>query len=409
MSGYNPTFPPPPIAMDATPQTRPETAATDNRWLRRFTYLVIVATFSLIAIGGKVTSYEYGMAIEQGWTTGGWLSFLAPLEHWWHDIDKRWEHTHRIMGTLVGFLTIAMTAWLWHTQRERPWLRWSGLAMLVMVGLQGYMGATRVSEVSLTRAFIHGIGGQLILCSWVLIAVALSRPWLARLGNIAKCKREFAMPNIRWAVRLLLILFLAQLTLGSAVRHFKADKSPPDMLIYGQVLPPMSQESLDERYTAYYAEQADVTPEESGITNRSPQGEIVVSLSDVDLQMSHRLGAMIVSVFAIGVVVVVLGQEKNRPLVLAPSLVLLMLLGTQVALGVMTVLSETDPILATLHQSIGATLIAVATWLAVRIHLAEYAAPPANADRGDSKAANATPQNSTTIDPAAAGPTPATA
>ena len=395
-------FPLPRPAMDAQAQPGHEPTATERPWLRRFTYLVIAATFSLIAVGGKVTSFEYGMAIPGGFTTGGWLSFLAPLEYWFYDTDKFWEHSHRIMGTLVGFLTIAMTVWLWRTQKDRPWLKWAGVIMLILVCIQGAMGAFRVSEVSLTLAFIHGIVGQVILCSWVVVVVALSKPWLSRLKATAQRQRDHAMPRLRFAVRLLLVLLLVQLTLGSAVRHFKADKAIPDFpLNYGQFLPPMSQDALDEAYIGYYADRMGVSPEDSGITNRTPQGEIVISAGDVHLQFTHRLGAYIVFVLGITVGIIAIRLAKERSVVLAPALVLMMIMGTQVALGVMTVLSETDPITATLHQATGAALIAVATWLAVRIHLAEYSPEPVIADTSA--------RGSFTPPQAPANPTPATA
>jgi len=396
----------------------PNNPTTQRPWLRRFCYLTILATFILIAIGGKVTSYDYGMALPGGFTTGGWLSFLAPLKYWFHDTDKFWEHTHRITATLVGFLTIAMTIWLLVALRDRsrfeidrnkygkllasilmlrislegprPWLRLSGVVMLLLVSSQGVMGALRVSEISLTFAFIHGIAGQLILCSGVVIAAALSTPWLARISSIKQAKREHATVALRWAVRVLLVLLLAQLTLGSAVRHFKADKAIPDFpLIYGYVIPPMSQESLDDAYTNYYADQIGKTADESGITNRSPQGKIVVALSDVDLQLMHRLGAVAVCLLGLLVIIAAIRRSGDRSVVLAPALFVLTLFSAQFALGVMTVLTGTDPVMATLHQATGAVLIAASTWLAVRIHLAEYAAQPVRPDENEVTPASA--------------------
>lgn len=363
-----------------------DTSTIEHRWLRRFTYFVIFATFTLILIGGKVTSFEFGMAIPDGVLTGGWISLFAPPKHWFHDTDKFWEHTHRIMGSIVGMLTVAMTIWLWVTQRHRPWLCWMGVVMVLMVCFQGYLGATRVDFNSLAIAFIHGIGGQLILCGWVVIAAALSRPWLSRLKATAKRKRTHENVPLRWAVRVLLVLLLVQLTLGSAVRHFKADKAIPDFpLVFGQALPPMSQDSLDEAYIKYYADafsgmDAQTAIATGAISNRSPQGKIVVTLADVHLQYAHRLGAVVVCLLGLFVVIVAIRRCGDRSIVLAPALIVLGLFSAQFALGVFTVLSETDPYMATLHQATGAVLIAASTWLAVRIHLSEYAAEPVLSD-----------------------------
>lgn len=382
---------------------------TEHRWLRRFTYLVIIATFSLIAIGGHVTSTDVGLAVPDGFTTFGHNTLLAPLEVWWYDFGTRWEHSHRLKGNIVGMMSIAMAIWLLLVYRDqsrdrsaksligkafalvhrlrityegpRPLLRISGLIMLVAVSSQGIMGALRVSEISLTLAFVHGICGQLILCGWIVIAASLSLPWLRRVGAIKQADRDHATVPLRWSVRVLLVLLLVQLTLGSAVRHFKADKAIPDFpLTYGQVLPPMSQDGLDDMYTAYYAEQIGMTAEESGITNRTPQGEIVVALSDVDLHFAHRVGAVIVSLLALCVIIGAIRRSGDQSIVVAPGLIVLALFSTQFALGVYTVLSGTNPLMATMHQATGAILIAASTWLAVRIHLAEYAPAAVIAD-----------------------------
>ena len=381
---------------------------TEHRWLRRFTYLVILATFSLIAIGGHVTSTDVGLAVPDGFTTFGHNTLLAPLEVWWYDFGTRWEHGHRLKGNVVGMMSITMAVWLLLVYRDtsrdrqgksamgrlyamiyrlritlegpRPYLRLSGVVMLVAVSSQGIMGALRVSEISLTLAFVHGICGQLILCGWIIIAAALSKSWLERLGAIKRGKRDHAKAPLRWAVRVLLVLLLIQLTLGSAVRHFKADKAPPDMMIYGQLLPPMSQESLDRIVVEYHSEEYGLTAEETGFVNRTPQGEIVVKLSDVDLQISHRIGALVVSITAVLIILVTLRRATQYPIVCAPALLVLTLLATQVAFGVITVVSKTDPIMATLHQATGAILFASSTWLAVRIHLAEYAPAAVIAD-----------------------------
>lgn len=358
-----------------------DNSTIERRWLKRFCYLTIVATFALIAIGGHVTSNDVGLAVPDGFTTFGHFTLTAPLEKWWHDFGTRWEHSHRLKGMAVGMMTIVMAIWLLFVIEKRTWLQWAGVVMLLLVISQGVMGALRVSEISLTLAFVHGIVGQLILCSWVVIAAALSKPWLRRLSAIKQAKRDHATVPLRWAVRVLLVLLLVQLTLGSGVRHFKADKAIPDFpLVYGHIIPPMSQEALDEAYTTYYADQIGKTAEEAGITNRSPQGEIVVALSDVDLQYAHRFGAVVVCLLGLFVIIAAIRRSGDRSVVLAPALIVLTLFSAQFALGVFTVLTGTDPIMATLHQATGAALIATATWLAVRIHLAEYPAQPIATD-----------------------------
>lgn len=367
---------------DSAPQpdaAGPETSAY-RPWLHRFSYVVIFATFALIAIGGKVTSIDAGLAVPDGFTTFGHFTLTAPLEVWWPDQGTRWEHSHRIQGNIVGILTIVLAGWLLVTQKRRPWLRWSGLVMLALVSSQGILGALRVAETSLVMAFVHGICGQLILCGWIVIAAALSRPCIERLGTIAS--RGSRHPNrfMGRAMCVLIAVLFVQLVLGAGVRHFKADKAIPDFpLHYGHVMPPMSQDAVDEAYLAYYAQRMGVSVGEAReldvAQNRDAQGTPIVKAGHVHLQFVHRLWAYLI-VVGCGVLFYKLWKSRlTGELVTLPALMLAGLLALQVCLGALTVMTGTDPIIATGHQAVGALLIATATWLAVRVHLAEYDQP----------------------------------
>jgi len=374
-------------------------------WLHRFSFLAIISTFALVAIGGHVTSTESGMAVPDGWFTFGWWSLFAPPSEWWHEFGTFWEHTHRLQGNVVGMLSIAIAIWLFVTQKDRPKLKWAGVFMLVWVCAQGALGAFRVDEVSITLAFVHGISGQMILCGWVLIAAALSRPWVERVVSIQLKEKTTAPRWLRLFTIAMLVALFVQLTLGAAVRHYKADKAIPDFPThYGQVLPPMSQEALDAAYLDYYVYPMGIDKQkatELGIfQNRSPQGEIVVPVWKVHLQFAHRLWAYTLLIAGITLVVVVLRSKLNQRLLLTPALLLLSLFVLQVSLGAITVLTETDIFAATMHQATGALLIATATWLAIRVHLAGFEpdgelADPASPGRSVSAASTAAPQPST--------------
>lgn len=392
---------PPPIDPDA-PAYR--------RWLHRFSFVVLTATFALVAIGGHVTSTESGMAVPDGWFTFGWWSLFAPPSEWWNQFGTFWEHTHRLQGNVVGMLTIVMAVWLWRTQKARPVLRWSGVLMLVLVCIQGALGAFRVDFNEIAIAFIHGINGQIILCLWVLVAAALSKPWVERVAEIRQRRASRAPRKLRWFTLAMLVALFVQLTLGAAVRHYKADKSLPDFpLHYGQVIPPMSQDTLDAAYLAYHAEQFGLSLEEAqaaGWSNRSPRNNtIVVPVWKVHLQFAHRLWAYALLIAGVTLVVITLRSKLDQRLLLTPALLLLSLFVLQVSLGAITVMTETDVFAATMHQATGALLIATATWLAIRVHLAGYLVAPETDPAGASERRPASSSNT----PAAprTAPTPA--
>ena len=54
-----------------------------------------------------------------------------------------YEHSHRLLGSAVGLLTIVLAIVLWFTE-QRQWLRRLGLLALVVVMIQGVLGGLRV-------------------------------------------------------------------------------------------------------------------------------------------------------------------------------------------------------------------------------------------------------------------------
>src|SRR5207249_1226693 len=62
-----------------------------------------------------------------------------------------YEHSHRLIGALVGLLTLGLAATLW---RAGGRLRWLGLAAVVVVVAQGVLGGLRVVLLADTLAIV---------------------------------------------------------------------------------------------------------------------------------------------------------------------------------------------------------------------------------------------------------------
>ena len=78
-----------------------------STWLNRYAWLTVGATLVLICIGGLVTSKGAGMAVP------GLAEHLRvqPVPVPGLAVDRRassYEHTHRLMGALVGLLTAGL-------------------------------------------------------------------------------------------------------------------------------------------------------------------------------------------------------------------------------------------------------------------------------------------------------------
>src|SRR5206468_12891792 len=114
---------------------------TYHRWLHRFAVVLAGATFLLICAGGMVTSTDSGLSVPDWPTTYGQNMFTFPYSKWVGGIF--YEHSHRLIASSVGFLTIGLTVWLVIGDRRR-WLKWLGVFALLAVIAQGVLGGLTV-------------------------------------------------------------------------------------------------------------------------------------------------------------------------------------------------------------------------------------------------------------------------
>lgn len=182
---------------------------------------LVCATFPMIWIGGLVTTYGAGMAVPDWPNTYGYNLFLYPWETWVFGPWKLFiEHGHRLLGTVVGMITIGLLISTWWCQRQAL-VRWLGFAALVGVLVQGGLGGVRVLANEVLIAQIHGCVGPAFFAFTVAIAVVTSRRW-----------REAAAPTSPGAAKIerlaviITVLAMMQIVLGSFLRHLPAGASP---------------------------------------------------------------------------------------------------------------------------------------------------------------------------------------
>ncbi len=115
-------------------------------WPKRVAKFLTCLTFPLIWVGGLVTSTKAGMAVPDWPTTYGYNMFLYPWETWlmgpW---DVFIEHGHRLLGSLVGLVTIVLVIVVQKLD-NRLWMRKLVVFALVAVIAQGVLGGVRVVE-----------------------------------------------------------------------------------------------------------------------------------------------------------------------------------------------------------------------------------------------------------------------
>jgi cytochrome c oxidase assembly protein subunit 15 len=164
-------------------------------WPHRLAWLTAGSTLPLLFIGGLVTSKGAGLAVPDWPTTYGYNMFLYPWSKMVGDIF--YEHSHRLVASGVGLLTLTLALLLW-IQEERPWLRWLGVLALALVIVQGVIGGLRVILAEEALAIIHACLAQAFFSLAVGLVFFTSREWQegfqnARLSDGGRMRRLAAL------------------------------------------------------------------------------------------------------------------------------------------------------------------------------------------------------------------------
>jgi cytochrome c oxidase assembly protein subunit 15 len=283
--------------------------------------------------------------------------FLFPFSKWVGGIF--FEHTHRLVASLVGFLTIILTIWLWRVE-NRHWLRNLGFASLALVILQGVLGGLRVTLLKDEIGIFHACLAQMFFGVLIVITLATSQLWqrISMVGTARCAVREplESLPtNLRTPQRGVATKALArvaifttaviyvQLALGATMRHQHRDLAILDFpTAYGQIIPTIT--------TAKLAEINDW---------RNARALSEVTPFQIWLQMAHRVLALAI---AAGVIASLfrarVAELRDTPLArLADTWFLL--LACQLTLGAWVIWSNKAADIATAHVAIGATMLAL--------------------------------------------------
>lgn len=194
---------------------------TDRSWTWAFPVAccLVVVTGVLLAFGALVTTYEAAMAVPDWPATYGHNMFLYPLGDWFFGPwDLFLEHGHRLLGAVVGVITLVLAAVIWAT-RQSSAVRALVVAAVILVVLQGLLGGLRVLLDDKTIAKVHACTGPLFFAVAVGIAT-LSSPWL-RAGSARHPGRlELAPHSVGgWLAGGLLVAAYVQLVAGAQLRH----------------------------------------------------------------------------------------------------------------------------------------------------------------------------------------------
>lgn len=370
----------------SSPQNSPPVLPVDAPWLHRFALVTAIATLGLIGVGGLVTSHEAGMAVPDWPNTYGYNMFLFPISKWMGGIF--YEHSHRLLASLVGLLTTILAGWLW-VRETRSTVRWVGLGVMVFVlALMGvrqlpvYIGLASLSPIVIGISLWQIRRQPRTLRWWGIIAFAtvilqgvlgglrvvlfkdqigIFHATLAQLFFVLMC--AICLFTSSWGqysaripagVRKLLLvtslLVLGQLVLGATMRHQHAGLAIPDFpLAYGKLWPAMDAASVSQ-YNQVRQEVIAANP---------------ITGFQIGLQMVHR---MIAGLICLGVAFcawTIRRQLGAGHWLSRLALVWLGMILLQALLGAGTIWSNKAADIATAHVLVGALSLTAGVMMCV--------------------------------------------
>ena len=318
------------------------------RWLLVIAALVV----GIVAVGGITRLTESGVSITEWKPVSGALPPLTQSQ-WQAEFDAYrqtpqfieingpagmtlatykmiffWEWVHRLLARGIGLALVGVLAWF-GLRREIPRGYARRLAPLVaLVGLQGAIGWWMVKSgiVNDVKVSHFRLAAHLLTALFTLGGLV----WTA-LDLLAHARGE--APHRLTGFGLLALAVLAlQLFMGALVAGLRAGHVASDWpLMQGQFIP-------------------------AGID--WSQGPLHAMLNDPFLtHFDHRWWAWVVVA-----VLVVMARKLRRADARAAGIAIHSAFGTQVILGIATVMSGIALWLAVAHQLVGALLVAVTVW-----------------------------------------------
>lgn len=339
--------------LTAASEARPGTTSTTRPLaLARWLFVVAALVAAIVAVGGITRLTESGLSITEWKPVTGAIPPLSQAQ-WQAEFDAYkhipqytrvngpagmtladykfiyfWEWVHRLLARTIGLAFAFPLAWFWARKEIPAGYKPRLLALLALGGLQGVVGWWMVSsgltadvKVSHFRLAAHLLVALTTLGG--LIWTALDLRAHARGLPPARLTRFGALALAVLALQ----LFYGALVAGLRAGHVAADWP----LMQGSFFP----EGVDWS-----------------------QGAAHAFLSDPFLtHFTHRWWAWVVVV-----VLVVMGRKLRKAGARPASIAIHSAFGTQVILGVATVMSGIALWLAVLHQLTGALLLAATSW-----------------------------------------------
>jgi heme A synthase len=273
------------------------------RKLHRFAIFTASLTFLLLLMGGLVHNTRSSLACPD-WP----LCFGQVFPKMVGNVAI--EHSHRLVASTVGVLTIVLLGWLWRTGDRI--LRRIGVIALVLVIAQGVLGGVTVLlRLPTWVSTAHLAVSQLFFCLLVFVAFR-TRPGV----SVAEPLPAGVARWTAWATGLV----YAQMILGAFMRHLGAGLACVEVpLCRGEAWP--------------------------------------AGIFALKLHMFHRLFALVVLGVVTAAAVVTVRAAHGRPWVRAIAIAAPLLGVLQIGLGLLSITTFLDVVPVTAHLGVAVAML----------------------------------------------------
>lgn len=348
--------------------------------IHRVALLLCVLTFALIVWGGHVNTTRSGMAFPD-WPTSNLAPMVtyAPSEWLWAK-DKFWEHGHRLFASLVGLVaTVVLVLTYRSTPRaERPHKALMAVVAAVFLTIVTAILGMNGMPAGIMETFMVALGALVIAFLTKAAKVSAERRlmWLSMSAFVAVCLQgSFGgytvrnnLPDWTSTTHGVLAEIFFMIVVGITLLTSKAwnDTRVRPALSRGALLIVGSTWGLTFLQFVFGALTRHT--DSWGVSNTFPMWSEDGWLPQADLwqysqvviHFVHRTTAYFVALMIIVQALVLRGQQRDR-LITTSTVLSVVLVGVQIALGAGIVWTARGELVTTLHVMVGVMLLVLNT------------------------------------------------
>ena len=208
--------------------------------------ILVFSILVLIFAGALVKSHEVGLSVPDWPTTYGYQMFQFPFSDMVGGIF--YEHGHRMIATIVGFMTLMLTIIVYMSNNEL-WLKkltFYALGLVIVQGLFG--GLTVLLFLPAYISIIHAILAQTFFVLIIFITYSLS------IVDKQKLNDHYAknISNLKNPAYFVALSIYIQLIIGAIMRHTESGLAIPDFPLSGGYIIPLFNQSMIESIPVSY-------------------------------------------------------------------------------------------------------------------------------------------------------------